>query len=65
MTLGRERRALISEIAAPRRFRLGEGDSLAGWVVRRIEPDRVVLASPAGEAVLRLHAATETAPRKP
>ena len=37
-----------------RHFELGEGDKLDGWTVTRIEQDRMLLASPAGEAVLSL-----------
>jgi glycine cleavage system aminomethyltransferase T len=31
---------------------LAEGDTVDGWVVRAISPDRVVLVSPDGELVL-------------
>jgi hypothetical protein len=49
---GTERRALIAATDGGRTLALGEGDGLEGWVVKRIEQDRVVLTSPAGEAVL-------------
>jgi hypothetical protein len=51
---GAARRALIVQSAGNRRFEVGEGDAIEGWVVRRIEQNTVVLASPAGEATLTL-----------
>ena len=60
---GSARRALIGEVAGARRFEIGEGDAIDGWVARRIEPDAVLFASPAGEATLTLRSAAP--PRKP
>jgi hypothetical protein len=55
---GDTRRALLAE--GKRRFAIGEGAVLEGWRVTRIEHDRIVFSSPAGEAVLTLQpAATE------
>jgi hypothetical protein len=42
-------------------FEIGEGDTLEGWTVRRIGEDRLILASPAGETALVLHAPPEGA----
>jgi hypothetical protein len=55
LTAGDARRALIAE--GSRRFEIAEGGALDGWTVVRIEQDRLVLSSPSGEAVLRLHRA--------
>ena len=52
---GNTKRALLVE--GKRRFAIGEGAALEGWTVARIEHDRVVLSSPAGEAVLTLQPA--------
>ena len=49
---GDTRRALLSE--GKRRFAIAEGAALEGWTVTRIEHDRVVLSSPAGQALLLL-----------
>ena len=49
---GSERHALVSE--GKRHLELRLGSTLEGWVVTGIAADRVTLASPAGEAVLRL-----------
>lgn len=62
------RRAWLAD--GTRHFELGEGDKLDGWTVARIEQDRLVLTSPAGEAVLGLRrpaeeSATKEAPGKP
>ena len=51
---GNAKRALIGEIAGGRRLEVGEGDTIEGWAVKRIERDAVVFASPAGEATLTL-----------
>lgn len=42
-----------------RHFELGLGDKLDGWTVAKIEQDRLVLTSPAGEAVLGLRRPAE------
>jgi len=55
MNTGDSRRALLAE--GKRRFAIAEGGSLEGWRVARIEHDRVVLSSAAGEAVLSLQPA--------
>jgi hypothetical protein len=55
MNTGDSRRALLAE--GKRRFAIAEGGSLEGWRVARIEHDRVVLSSAAGEVVLSLQPA--------
>ena len=45
-------RALVAPVSGGRAIELGEGDALDGWTVRRVEHDRVLFASPAGEATL-------------
>ena len=55
MNTGDSRRALLAE--GKRRFVIAERGTLEGWTVARIEHDRVVLSSPAGEAVLILQPA--------
>lgn len=53
--LAREQgRALVAPIAGGRTLELGEGEAIEGWTVKRIERDRVVLFSPAGEATLEM-----------
>ena len=49
---GPSRRALL--MSADRKLEVGEGDNLDGWRVERIEADRLVLSSAAGQAVLVL-----------
>jgi len=49
---GDTRRALLAE--GKRRFAIAEGAALEGWTVTRIEHDRVVLSSSAGEVMLLL-----------
>jgi hypothetical protein len=44
--------AMITESGQGKRLRLREGDSVAGWTVRRIERDKVLLDSLAGEMTL-------------
>lgn len=51
---GAARHALIAPVAGGRALELGEGEAVEGWTVTRIERDRVVLSSPAGEATLGL-----------
>jgi hypothetical protein len=51
---GPTRHALIAPVAGGRALELGEGETVEGWIVTRIERDRVVLSSPAGEATLGL-----------
>ena len=41
---------------------VGEGDNLDGWRVERIEADRLVLSSAAGQAVLVLRRPANDAP---
>lgn len=55
LNTGDTRRALLAE--GKRRFAVPEGAMLEGWRVARIEHDRIVLSSPAGEAVLQLQPA--------
>jgi len=61
---GTARHALVTEIAGGRTRELGEGDALEGWTVTRIEQDRVMLTSPAGEAMLALPSAASPDPAK-
>lgn len=55
LTAGDQRRALLAE--GPRIIELKEGDTIEGWSISRIEQDRLVLSSGAGEAVLTLRQA--------
>ena len=55
VTAGEARRALLAE--GTRRFEIAEGAALDGWIVARIEQDRVVLSSPRGKTELRLQRA--------
>jgi hypothetical protein len=50
--VGSERRALVADGA--RRLEVKPGDALGGLPVVRIEPDRLVLRSSAGEVALKL-----------
>jgi hypothetical protein len=59
ITVGGARHGLVADGA--RRVEVGEGTALGGWTVTRIEPDRVVLSSPQGEAMLTLERAGEPA----
>lgn len=52
---GREQRALLLE--GTRRVAVGVGDRLEGYTVVRIEQNRLMLNSPAGDAVLALRPA--------
>jgi len=52
LVAGKSRRAQLAEIAGGRILELGEGDKLEGWTVKKIEQDRLLLSSPAGEATL-------------
>lgn len=56
LTTGESRRALLAE--GKRRFAILEGAMLEGWRIARIEHDRIVLSSSAGEAVLQLQPTT-------
>jgi hypothetical protein len=58
---GPKKKAFIAEGA--RHLDIAEGDTLDGWSVKEIGADRVLLASPAGEAALKLKSAAE--PQKP
>jgi hypothetical protein len=49
---GAKRNAFIADGA--RRTQIAEGDTLDGWTVKKIDQDRVLLTSPAGDAALRL-----------
>jgi len=57
---GPSRRALL--MSADRKLEVGEGDNLDGWRVERIEADRLVLSSAAGQAVLVLRRPANDAP---
>jgi hypothetical protein len=59
---GNSRRALVAEIASGRRFEVGEGEAIEGWIVRRIERNAITLASPSGEATLTLRGTGGAAP---
>ena len=65
VTAGHERRALLKEAAGQRRLEVGEGDAVEGWIVKRIEQDRLVLSSSTGEATLTLGRAGAATPTKP
>jgi hypothetical protein len=56
---GTKKTAFVADNA--RRAELGVGDTLDGWTVKEIRQDRVTLASPTGEMVLKL----KTAPAEP
>lgn len=58
---GTARRALVADLAAGRRFTVGEGARIDGWTVRRIGRNAIVLASPAGAATLALQPAVSGA----
>ena len=58
---GREQRALLLE--GTHRLELGVGERLEGYTVMRIEQNRVMLTSPAGDAALALRPAAD--PPKP
>jgi hypothetical protein len=49
---GGRRRAILRREGTAASLHLAEGDTVDGWVVRAISPDRVVLVSPDGELVL-------------
>jgi len=51
---GTTRHALIVETATGHSFELGEGQAIAGRVVKRITSNSVVLTSPAGDTTLTL-----------
>jgi hypothetical protein len=51
-----KRRAFIAE--GNRHSEIVEGDLLDGWTVKQIAQDRVLLTSPAGEAVMKLSRGT-------
>jgi hypothetical protein len=59
---GPKKKAFVGEGA--RRLEIAEGDTLDGWTVTEIGQDRVRLASPAGEAALKL-APAAVEPQKP
>jgi type II secretory pathway component PulC len=59
---GPKRKAFVADGA--RRGEIAEGDTLDGWAVKEIGPDRVMLTSPAGETTLRLTRASSE-PAKP
>lgn len=57
---GVRKTAFVAEGA--RRLEIAEGDTLDGWTVKTIGQDRVLLASPAGEAALKLKLAPPEPP---
>ena len=59
LMVGDQRRALVAEGA--RVIEMKEGDSIEGWNIKRIEQDRLVVSSGAGDAVLTLRQAAGTA----
>jgi len=62
--VGNSRRALV--VDGSRRIEISEGGALDTWTVKRIEIDRVVLATPHGETVLSVQrAGPEAAPAAP
>jgi len=63
VAVGPQRRALMAE--GPRVVELKEGDTLEGWMIQRIEQDRLVLSSASGEAVLTLRQAAAAPAEKP
>lgn len=54
IAVGAAKRALLIDRKGGRRLDIGQGETIDGWTVKRIAPDRLILASPAGEATLRL-----------
>jgi general secretion pathway protein N len=60
VTTGERRIALLAD--GSRIVEMKEGDALEGWSIKRIEPDRLVLSSAVGEAVLTLRQAAAAAP---
>jgi hypothetical protein len=61
---GPKRHAFIAD--GTRRAEISEGDTFDNWTVKEIGADRVVLASPAGETMLKLsRTAPEPAATKP
>lgn len=62
ITAGGSRHALIAD--GSRRLEIGEGSALDNWTVLHIEPDRVVLSSPQGEASLRMERPAAESPPK-
>jgi len=63
--VGKERRALLTDAVGNGRLRVAEGDQIEGWVVKRIDEDRLILSSPAGEATLTLQRSAVPPPAKP
>lgn len=59
---GAKKTAFVADNA--RRIELGVGDALDGWTVKEIGQNRVTLASPTGEMVLKLKSASAE-PAKP
>jgi hypothetical protein len=59
VTAGERRRALLAD--GSRVVEMKEGDTVEGWRIKRIEQDRLVLSSGAGEAVLTLRQAPAAA----
>ena len=53
------RHALLAEVTSGRTLIVGEGQVVGGWTVKRIAPDGVVMASPAGETTLSLDPAAK------
>ena len=59
---GPKKKAFVADGA--HRIEITEGETLDGWMVKEIGPDRIVLSSPAGEAALKLKPAAPE-PAKP
>jgi hypothetical protein len=62
---GKERRALLTDVAGNGSLRVAEGDQIEGWIVKRIDEDLLILSSPAGETTLTLQRAAAPPPAKP
>lgn len=65
IAVGPAKHALVIDRKNGRRLEINPGETIDGWTVKRIAPDRLILASPAGTATLRLDTSTTTtAPAK-
>lgn len=60
-----EKIALLREARSPTAQRLSEGQSIAGWRIEKIMPDRVILASGDETAEILLWSDQEPPPRQP
>lgn len=54
IVVGPAKRALLIDTVGGGRLDIGKGEKIDGWTVERIEQDRLILASPAGQAALRV-----------